>query len=306
MNFVSTNKKLITKELLSTIFMKTLQEEILEIIEPAEKGNLKSKVFDEFIMLLVMVNVAVVVLESYDHIRINYAEVFQFIEVFSVVVFTVEYLLRLWTAKLRPNGRPGWVAMLRFVLSPLAMIDLLAILPFYLPLVVDMDLRWLRLMRVLRSLRVLKLNRYSKSFELVLEVLWEKRADLFATIFVIFILLIMFSSMMYYLEKDLQPKAFPNIVETLWWAVATLTTVGYGDVVPITGAGKVLSSCLALLGIGIVALPTGILSSAFLEKLDLRHQHKANPTYDASQFKYCPHCGKKLGGNEECIDKKDK
>lgn len=289
--------------------LKTVQTEILEIIEPAEKGNVKSKIFDVFIMSLVMINVLVVILESYDDIRINYAKTFRVIEVFSVIVFTIEYLLRLWTAKLRPDGRKGWISMLRFVLSPLAIVDLLAILPFYLPLFVDMDLRLLRLMRVLRSFRVLKLNRYSKSFELVLEVLRDKRSDLFATIFVIFILLVMASSMMYHLEKDLQPEAFPNIVDTLWWAVATLTTVGYGDVVPITGAGKVLSSCLALLGIGIVALPTGILSSAFLEKLDLGHQHTHKRHLQTESecqypehFKYCPHCGKKLADSEENTD----
>jgi voltage-gated potassium channel len=164
--------------------------------------------------------------------------------------------------------------------STFGLIDLIAILPFYLPLLFPIDLRVVRILRIMRLIRIFKLGRYSKSLKTINSVLRETRSDLGITIFIAFIMLVLASTLMYYVEGDVQPNKFASIGHSFWWAVATLTTVGYGDVYPVTGMGKLLSGIIALIGIGIVALPTGIISSAFIEKI-----HQDNKTCT------CPNCG---------------
>ena len=164
-------------------------------------------------------------------------------------------------------------------------IDLAAVLPFYLPLIFPMDLRFVRILRLLRLFRILKLTRYNHSMQLVVDVVKDKKAELGITVFVTFLLMLLASAFMYFAEHESQPDKFPNIVASFWWAVTTLTTVGYGDVFPITNAGKLVASFMAILGIAVVALPTGILSSAFF---DLTRNQKSE------EAKTCPHCGKKV------------
>ena len=167
----------------------------------------------------------------------------------------------------------------------MAVIDLLAILPFYIPMLIPIDLRFLRVLRLTKILRILKLNRYSKSLQLLGKILKNKRADLLVTVFVTTILIIFASSLMYYIENPAQPEQFPNIVASFWWAITTLTTVGYGDLYPITILGKILSGVIALLGIGLVALPTGIISSGFIEELSQRKKGKRRKTNGSSRRK---------------------
>ena len=162
----------------------------------------------------------------------------------------------------------------------MAVIDLLAILPFYLPMFIPIDLRFLRMLRLTRVLRVFKLNRYSKALNSISGVMRNKKDELLTTVFLMTFIIVISSTLIYYIEHEYQPEAFPNIVESFWWAIATLTTVGYGDVFPITGLGKVLASVIALSGIGLVALPTGIISSGFMANI--------------KTGKKCPHCGKDL------------
>ncbi len=156
------------------------------------------------------------------------------------------------------------------------------------PLIITFDLRFLRMLRLTRLFRLFKVYRYSKALRIVGRVLKNKKEPLFLTLFVTFMLLLIASSLMYYIEHDAQPDAFPNIFSAFWWAVATLTTIGYGDVLPITGWGKLLSGVIALLGIGLVALPTGIIGSGFMEVIERKEKPR-----------YCPHCGKIIErGNE--------
>ena len=176
----------------------------------------------------------------------------------------------------------------------MAIIDLMAILPFYLPLLLPVDLRFLRILRLTRLLRLLKVQRYSKSLQLIGIVLKKKKEELIVTVFVTFILMVFASTLMYYLESDVQPDQFPNIISAFWWAIATLTTIGYGDVYPVTGWGRLLSGIIALLGIGLVALPTGILSSGFIEELS---RQKSKDIEKSEQYKYCPYCGKRIDKN---------
>ena len=242
--------------------------------------------FNKFIYVLIILNVGAIILESYSELKANLDAFFYYFETFSVFIFSVEYVLRIWTAplderfaKARGGNRFG------FMTSTLGIIDLLAILPFYLPLIFSIDLRVLRILRLFRLLRIFKLGRLSKSLKTVSSILKETKDELAVTVLVAFILLILSSTLMYYIESEVQPDKFGNIGESLWWSVATLTTVGYGDVFPVTGIGKVLSAVIALIGIGFIALPTGIISSAFIGKIQEMKAEKAGKKCK------CPNCG---------------
>lgn len=260
----------------------TVREKIFEIIEPSSQNKV-SRYFDLFIMTLIVLTVIEVILESFVSFRASYTGAFDLFETFSVGVFTLEYLLRLLTADLKYKNNNYVVAAFKFMFSFFGLIDFLAILPFYLPLFLVLDLRFIRLLRLIRLFRILKLIRYNSSLILVLQVLKEKRPELGITLFITFILMLLSSTLMYFVENKSQPEAFPNILASFWWAIATLTTVGYGDVYPVTNLGKVIASFVAILGIGIVALPTGILSSAFYEMIQRKNQKHT-----------CPHCGEEL------------
>jgi voltage-gated potassium channel len=264
----------------------TFREKIFNVIDEKNKETRLSRIFDFFIIGLITLNVVAIIFESFESLRLTYKQEFYYFEIFSVAVFSVEYLLRLLTADLKYPNKTTIGAMISFVKSPLALIDLFAILPTYLPLLIPIDLRFIRILRLLRITRLFKINRYSRSLKLIGDVFREKRSDLGITVFVTFILLVIASTLMYHIEGQEQPEAFPNIVASFWWAVATLTTVGYGDVYPITAWGKFISGIIALLGIGLVALPTGILSSAFIEKINGKKTENNSET--------CPICGQKI------------
>jgi voltage-gated potassium channel len=186
-------------------------------------------------------------------------------------------LSRLWTANLKYPKLGALKSRLRFILSFEGVIDLVAILPFYLPLVIEADFNTVRLLRVLMLFRILKLKRYSSSLNLFISIIRDKRKELAITVYITSLLLLVSSIIMYQVEHSVQPEKFPNVIETMYWAVTTLTAVGYGDVVPVTGLGKLLSGFIAFLGIGLVALPTGIISSGFIDKMRNKKQ-------------VCPHC----------------
>lgn len=278
--------------------MKKLKRAIFALIEERETSNIWSSLVTVFIQLLIIFSVVAIIIESYENLNKAYHEQLQKFELFVVTIFTIEYLLRLWTADLLYPDVSPTRARIRFIFSGFAIIDMLAILPFYVELAqthfaamgwVVLDLRFIRILRLTRLLRILKLSRYSSSLQLVNAIMKDKKEELFITIFMCFVLIILSSAFMYNIEHEAQPEAFPDIISTFWWAVATLTTVGYGDVYPITGLGKLISGIIALLGIGLVALPTGILSSAFIEKINEAKEKKKKES-----FKYCPHCGKPL------------
>ena len=260
-----------------------LRKRLFEIIEKGSDKDIPSKVFDYFIIILIILNIISVILESFYSLYQHHVRFFSGFEKVSVIIFTIEYFLRLWTASLRyPHSRHPY---LRHSVSFMALIDLFAILPFYLPFFIPFDLRFIRILRLIRLLRIFKLNRYSDSMVMIGNVLKKEKDILLTTVFFTFILLLLASSLMYYIETEAQPEQFPNIIASLWWAVATLTTVGYGDVYPITTLGKFLSAIIAILGIGLVALPTGILSSGFINEIN----KKKRPDH-----KRCPHCGKTI------------
>lgn len=244
-----------------------------------------NKYFLDFIYTLIILNIFGVVIESYKEVRLFYGEFLRTFEIFSVIIFTLEYILRIWTADLKYDTGSSLTRRFRFIGSRYGIIDFLAILPFYLPFLFPFDLRVVRILRLFRLLRIFKLGRLSKSLKTINNVLKETRSELFLTLLITSILLLLSSTLMYHIENEAQPEKFENIGQSLWWSVATLTTVGYGDVYPVTGLGKFLSAIIALIGIGFVALPTGIISSAFIEKVQ---QSKKKDDHKNCE---CPNCG---------------
>ncbi len=293
-----TNKQ-INNVLLLAMNIKT---KIFDIIDGGDRPPSRwNRVVETVIMTLIIISVVSIILESFESLYRRLRGYFYISELVIVIIFSLEYLLRLWTADLKYPEKSKLGARLRFIFSGMGIIDLLAIIPFYLPFLVSLDLRVMRMLRITRLLRILKLKRYSKAMNIVSAVVYEKRSELSLTISVTFLLLLMSSTIMYYLEHDVQPDAFPDIITTLWWAVATLTTVGYGDVYPVTGWGRLISGIIALLGIGVVALPTGIISASFIDELE-KDKEEVTKTKAAAKeekspskpFRYCPHCGEKL------------
>jgi voltage-gated potassium channel len=218
------------------------------------------------LMTLISLNVLAVILQSVPTLDARFHEYFQAFEIFSVAIFTLEFALRLWVCIERPEyGRRGpMMGRMRYSLTPMALIDLFAILPFYLSALGGLDLRFLR---VVRLIRLLKLARYSIAMQALLDALRAEADKLAAGFVLLFVLFVLAASGIHLLERDVQPEAFGSIPDAMWWAMATLTTVGYGDVVPITPWGRVFGGCITLIGVGMVALPAGIIASGFSERL---------------------------------------
>jgi voltage-gated potassium channel len=263
---------------------------VYDILVETEDDELVDRLVAIGLMLLILLNSVVVVLETVDELQAEYGALFHWIEIVSVTIFSVEYLLRLWVAPLAPEyaGRFG---RLRYAVSAMALIDLLAILPTFLPLLFAIDLRFVRFLRVFRLFRLFKLSRYVESLATLDDVVKAKKEELLVTLMMIAMMLLFASSLMYVVENEAQPDKFPHIPAAMWWGVATLTTVGYGDVFPITPLGKLLGAAIALLGVGIFALPAGILASGFAEEVTRRHRRERDCL--------CPNCGSDLSDEFE-------
>jgi voltage-gated potassium channel len=272
-----------------------LKTRIHGILDP---GDEDSKYFDPFIMGLIVLNVIAVVLETVNWIYVRYATFFHIFDLFSVAVFSVEYVLRLWTCTVDPRFRDPVRGRLRYIITPLAIIDLLAVLPFYLYFILP-EMRFLRAVRLFRLFRVLKLARYSESLQTFVDVLKLKKEELVLMFFTILILLIVSSSLMYEAEHEVQPETFSSIPAAMWWGIVTLTTVGYGDVYPKTPVGKFIGSMVVILGIGLFALPAGVLASGFAEVLQKRKEEKR-------RLMVCPHCGRNIEEDAATPGEKEK
>jgi voltage-gated potassium channel len=216
-----------------------------------------------------------VITETVESIYTPNQVYFEYFEIFSVVIFSIEYVLRLWACTVMDKyAHPIW-GRIRYIFSVGALIDLLAILPFYLPFFIAADTRFLRILRLFRLMRVFKLGRYSEAFNSIVAVVSQRKEELLTTLTFLFVILILASSAMFYIEHEAQPEVFTSIPSTMWWGVATLTTVGYGDVYPITPYGKLLGAFIAILGIGVFALPAGIIATGFESELKKkREQHE--------------------------------
>ena len=246
---------------------KSLRKRIWEILE---KGNSNDKVSfytDIFLITLIIFNIIAVLLETVDSIYSDYALEFLIFERFSTVIFLIEYILRIWVCVEEKIKNNKLITRLKYASTWPAIIDLLAVLSGLLPMIFEVDLR---ILRALRMLRLLKFSRYFKVMNLLLGVLKEEKQSFLAAMFLLTIAMLIASTGIYLFEKDAQPDKFSSIPEAMWWAIATLTTIGYGDVTPVTGMGKFFGAIIAIIGIGVVALPSGILASGFTDQLKRR------------------------------------
>ncbi|MBQ8088512.1 MAG: ion transporter [Clostridia bacterium] len=262
-----------------------IRQRVFFIISKAEEGDRASRAFDLTIMALIVLSVTAIVLQSFENLALRFANWFTAFECVTVAVFTLEYAARIWTADLLyPNAEHP---RLKYILSPMALVDLCAILPFYLPFL-GFDMRFLRLVRLFRLLRMFKLGRYSEALQTVVAVMKESASQLIISILMCLFIMLSSAIIMYTVENPVQPEQFPNVIASLWWAICTLTTVGYGDVYPVTAIGRLFASIISLVGIGIIAIPTGIIAAGFSKAIGQTTQTKQEPK------SYCPYCGKKL------------
>ena len=285
---------------------------ILELTDPDDRT---SRFISFAIVGLIIINVLAIVLESIASIYQEYETTFFRLEIVSCTIFIVEYVLRVWACVEDPttskdasgNSQSSYKRRFNFILKPMAIIDFLAFIPVFLQLLFPgVDLRFLR---GLRLLRIFKLTRYFQSFEMVLEVLHDEWRNLAGTMFIMLVILVIAACGLYHIERDIQPDKFGSIPEAMWWAMAALTTVGYGDAYPITPVGKIIGSLVTLLGIGMVALPSGILASSFSERMRQKResiqieidQALEDGLITADEERSLRRLGRELGLNEEAI-----
>ena len=259
---------------------------IFRIIQPSD-GYLPSRIFDLVIMALIAISVLSVFAATFSPPK-GVVSALMVIEIISCVVFSIEYVLRVWTADLLHPDLPRWRARLRYVCSGMALVDLVAILPFWLPVFFPGHLLGLRAVRLIRLLRIFKLNRYMEAMAVIGDVFRKKSRELVASGIFVLVIMLLSSLLMYHAEHGAQPNVFRNAFSGLWWAVATLTTVGYGDIYPVTTVGRLLGAVIALSGIAALAVPTGIITAGLTERLDrevkvdheLARQRKVDEAHD--------------------------
>lgn len=249
--------------------MTTLKGRLYRILEAGHTNDWQSRSFEAAMALLIVLNVVAFSLETVPHIAARHGATFALIDVISIVIFTVEYGARLWVCTEHPPlaGMKPSRARMKFARTPLMIVDLLAIAPFYLSFLFPIDLR---VLRIFRLLRFFKLARYSPAFNTMLRVLAVERSALMGVVIVMMGMVILAASLLYLVEGEAQPDKFGTVPQAMWWAIATLTTVGYGDAYPITAAGKVLAGLVMMSGLGLFALPVGIIASGFMEEFRRR------------------------------------
>ncbi|MEK9656927.1 MAG: ion transporter [bacterium] len=230
-----------------------------------------SIVFNRFIIILIMLNIFAFALETEPSLSqfLPFLAVFEYA---SLVIFTIEYFLRLFVCRQDPvfKGRFGYI---RYFFSFHALIDLLALLPFYIPFIMHLDFRALRVFRLLRLLQLFKLEKYMMASSRLSKSFSNRKEELFITAFLSMMILLILSIVMYYVEGSVQPEKFSSVSASLWWAISTLTTIGYGDIYPMTGLGRFISGIVAMMGIGLIMLPTSIFGASLVEHIS----HKDTP-----------------------------
>jgi voltage-gated potassium channel len=248
--------------------IKDLRRRIYVLLEEGIIGDGWSHAVDKFLVALILVNLVAVSLQSVPELDERYAAWFDVVEIISLVIFTVEYLLRLWTAVEGPHRhmRPTR-ARLKYAFSPAGIVDLIAVLPFWFALVTPADLR---VLLVFRMLRFFKIARYSPAMRSLLDVLYRERRALFGCLIIALGTALVAAAMMHLAEGKVQPDKLGTIPDALWWAIVTVGTIGYGDVVPVTVVGKLIATCTIFFGLILVALPVGIIATAFAEQIHRR------------------------------------
>ncbi len=247
--------------------MEKNKKRVFNIIEIGNKGDRISRTFDVVIVLAIVLNLFAILAGTFDEMQ-PYHGLLDVIELVTIIIFTIEYILRVWTSEyLYPDkGYSKFKSAIFFIFSFYGIIDLLSFLPYYLPLLFPTGVVVFRLLRVFRILRLFRINAQYDAFNVITNVLNDKKTQLVSSTCLVLILMVASSLGMYSLEHEAQPDVFRNAFSGMWWSVSALLTVGYGDIYPITVAGKILGIISAFLGVGLVAIPTGIISAGFVEQ----------------------------------------
>ncbi len=267
---------------------KITRKRIFEIIQIRKETDIASRMFDLLIVGLILINLVLSICFTFDELE-RFDALMHGIEGVTIFFFTVEFMLRLWTADLlyrRSRVRSAF----RYAVSFNGIVELLSIIPFFLPFIFPKGIIAFRMFRVVRILRLFQANTYSDSLSTILIVLRRKRNQMLSSMLIIFVIMIMASLLMYGFEHEAQPDVFTNAFSGIWWATSTVLTVGYGDIYPVTIAGQIASIIITFLGVGMVAIPTGILSAGFTEYVSEQNAHKKKH----KKKEYCPYCGEKL------------
>lgn len=246
------------------------------------------KIINIFIIVLILLNVTAVMLETVSSIEVPMRKFFHYFDLVSVIIFTIEYILRVWSSNHDPKYKHSFHGRLRYMVSTAALIDLMAILPFYIYTFAGFDFRVLRMFRLLRFFRLFHLTAYTKATKMVKNVFKTRYYDLMLAFIITLFFIVISSFMVYFAEHNAQPDKFSSIPQTIWWAVETISTIGYGDLYPITVLGKFFTIIIMLAGVALLAFPSGIITAGFMD--ELRKSKKPN---------VCPHCGKPLDHHEE-------
>lgn len=241
-----------------------VKKRIFEIIQIGRRTDIPSMCFDIAIILVILVNISVTFLQTFEEMA-GYAGAMGVVEFVTMAVFLVEYILRIWTADCLYPEKSYPAAVLRFGVSFYGVVDLLTLLPYFCPFFIPSGAVVFRMLRVVRILRLFRINSRYDAFNVITEVLKEKRNALVSSIFLVLVLMLASSLCMYGLEHEAQPENFSNAFSGIWWSMSTLLTVGYGDIYPITIGGRIMTIVIAFLGVGMVAIPTGIISAGFVE-----------------------------------------
>ncbi|MDO4941589.1 MAG: ion transporter [Lachnospiraceae bacterium] len=242
------------------------RKKLSTIIEVGGIDNPVSRGYDLFSTVAIVINLMVSVLMTFTSIELQYGSVLLLVEQITVIFFAIDYLLRLWTAKYLYKANTELKAIRKYILSFSGVVDLLSFLPYFLPIFFPSGAVAFRIFRIIRIFRLFRINAYYDSLNVITEVIVGKRQQLMSSVFIILILMLASSLCMYSLENKAQPDIFQNAFSGIWWSVSTLLTVGYGDIYPVTFLGKLFGIFISFLGVGMVAIPTGIISAGFVEQ----------------------------------------
>lgn len=245
--------------------MEQIKRRTFEIIQIGKDQDIPSIAFDFFIALVIVINLIVTLVQTFDF-SAPFMTLLKTIDWLTMVIFGIEYVLRVWTAEYLYPKESVLKAKLKYMGSFFGIIDMLTFLPYFLPIFFPAGIVAFRMFRVARIFRLFRINTYYDAFNVITDVLVEKKDQMFSSVCIIMILMIASSLCMYSLEHDIQPDKFQNAFSGIWWAMSTLLTVGYGDIYPITSAGRIVGIFIAFLGVGTVAIPTGIISAGFVEQ----------------------------------------
>lgn len=243
--------------------IRNIKERIFDIIQIGTRVDIPSRAFDYFIVIVILSSITVTFLQTFKSLQ-PYEPLLNGIELATIIIFIVEYILRLWTSGYLYPGMEARVAMRKFIFSFYGVVDLMTIISYFAPLYSN-GIVALRMIRVIRIMRLFQVNKSFDAFNIVAEVVIEKRKQLMSSICMIAMIMLAASLCMYGFEHDVQPDVFENAFSGIWWAMSTVLTIGYGDIYPITTGGKIVAIIIALLGVCVVAIPTGVISAGFVE-----------------------------------------